>query len=1137
MGPSFLLAQFLCLLFFHSHSQPAHSSSNFSSSVQLCPGDQSLALLQFKNSFSMSSSPYGFSCYPPKKVLWKEGTDCCSWDGVTCNMQTGHVIGLDLGCSMLYGTLHSNSTLFSLHHLQKLDLSHNDFNRSVISSSFGQFLHLTHLNLNSSNFAGQVPPEISHLSRLVSLDLSSNSEELMLEPISFNKLAHNLTQLRELYLGVVNMSMVVPSSLMNLSSSLSSLRLWYCGLQGELPDNFFRRSNLQSLDLSSNRELTGSFPPYNLSNAISHLDLSLTRISIHLEPHSISQLKSVEVMYLIGCNFVGSNLGLLGNLTQLIELRLAGNQFGGQIPFSFGKLKHLEYLDLKYNNFIGPIPDVFANQTQLAWLDLSDNSFQGHLPFSLRNLKQLSHLLLSANNFTGKILNEFSNLTQLTKVDLSNNRFDGQIPSSLENLNKLESLTLSFNNFSGKILDGFCNLTQLNDLDLSNNKFDGQIPSSLGNLNMLLSLKFSFNNFSGKIPDGFANLTQLTWLDLSNNKFDGQIPSSFENFNMLDFLRLSFNNFSGKIPDGFANLTQLSWLYLSNNKFDSQISSSLGNLKKLQVLNLSCNNIIGEIPNSLFELTQLEWLDLSYNRLIGLPFQISRLSGLTALFLSNNQLIGHIPSQISRLSVLNSLDLSHNLLNGTIPSSLFSMPSLQALLLHNNLLYGQISPFLCNSLQYIDFSHNRLYGQIPPSVFKLELLRTLMLSSNDKLTGNISSVICELKFLEILDLSNNGFSGFIPQCLGNFSDGLSVLHLGANNLHGNIPSIYSEGNNLSYLNFNGNQLKGVIPPSIINCVNLEFLDLGNNMIDDTFPSFLETLPQLEVVVLRSNKLHGSLKGPTVKDSFSKLQILDLSNNSLSGPLPTDYFNNFKAMMSVDEHMDYMRKNNLSFSTSYVYSVTLSWKGSEIEFSKIQIALATLDLSCNKFTGKIPESLGKLKSLIQLNLSRNSLIGYIQPSLGNLTNLESLDLSSNLLAGRIPLQLVDLKFLAVLNLSYNQLEGPIPQGKQFNTFENGSYEGNLGLCGFPLQVKCNKGEGQQPPPSNFEKEDSMFEEGFGWKAVAMGYGCGFVFGVSLGYVVFRARKPAWFVKMVEDSAHQNAKRHRRKNAPRNGGRRY
>ncbi|KAJ6979761.1 receptor-like protein Cf-9 [Populus alba x Populus x berolinensis] len=1103
MGPSLLLAQFLCLLFFHSHSQPAHSSSNFSSSVQLCPGDQSLALLQFKNSFSMMpSSPYGFPCYPPKKVLWKEGTDCCSWDGVTCNMKTGHVIGLDLGCSMLYGTLHSNSTLFSLHHLQKLDLSRNDFNRSVISSSFGQLLHLTHLNLNSSNFAGQVPPEISHLSRLVSLDLSFNSEQLMLEPISFNKLAQNLTQLRELHLGGVNMSLVVPSSLMNLSSSLSSLQLLFCGLKGELPDNLFRRSNLQWLDLWRNEGLTGSFPPYNLSNALSHLDLSHTRISIHLEPDSISHLKYVEMMYLERCNFVGSNLGLLGNLTQLIELGLAGNQFGGQIPLSFGKLKHLEYLDLGNNNFMGPIPDVFVNQTQLALLD---TVFK--IPSSLGNLKKLNSLKLSSNNFSGKIPYGFFNLTQLTSLDLSNNKFDGQIPSSLGNLKKLDSLELSSNNFSGKISYGFFNLPQLTYLDLSNNKFDGQIPSSLGNLKKLDFLELSSNNFSGKIPYGFFNLTQLTSLDLSNNKFDGQIPSSLGNLKKLDSLELSSNNFSSKISYGFFNLPQLTYLDLSNNKFDGQIPSSLGNLKKLDCLILSFNNFSGKIPDGFFNLTQLRVLDLS-----------------------NNTMIGSIPSQITRLSGLHSLDLSHNLLNGTIPSTLFSMPSLRALFLHNNLLYGQISPFLCNSLQYIDFSHNRLYGQIPPSVFKLEHLRLLMLSSNDKLTGNISSAICELKSLEILDLSNNGFSGFIPQCLGNFSDGLSVLHLGANNLHGNIPSIYSEGNSLRYLNFNGNQLKGVIPPSIINCVNLEFLDLGNNMIDDTFPSFLETLPKLEVVVLRSNKLHGSLKGPTVKDSFSKLQIFDLSNNSLSGPLPTEYFNNFKAMMSVAQDMDYMTTKN----HSYVYSVTLAWKGLEIEFSQIQIALATLDLSCNKFTGKIPESLGKLKSLIQLNLSHNSLIGYIQPSLGNLTNLESLDLSSNLLAGRIPQQLVDLTFLQVLNLSYNQLEGPIPQGKQFNTFENGSYEGNLGLCGFPLQVKCYEGGGQ---PSNLEKEDSMFEEGFGWKAVAMGYGCGFVFGVSIGYVVFRARKPAWFVKMVEDSAHQNAKRLRRKNAPRNGGRRY
>uniref|UniRef100_A0A6N2M3S0 Uncharacterized protein n=1 Tax=Salix viminalis TaxID=40686 RepID=A0A6N2M3S0_SALVM len=1051
MGSVLLLSQILCLLFFHSHFQPTHSSSNFSSPVQLCPADQSLALLQFKNSFPMmSSSRSRFECYQPKTVLWREGTDSCSWDGVTCNMKTGHVIGLCLRCSMLYGTLHSSSALFFLHHLQKLDLSHNDFNGSVISSSFGQLLHLTHLNLSSSNFEGQVPPEISHLSRLASLDLSENN--LMLEPISFNKLAQNLTQLRELNLSEVDMSLVVPSSFMNLSSSLTSLQLQDCGLQGELPGNVFRRSNLQSLDLWSNGELTGSFPPYNLSNALSYVDLSRTRISIQLEPDSISHLKSVEMMFLDGCNFAGSNLGLLGNLTQLRELGLAFNQLGGQIPFSLGKLKQLEYLDLSFNNFIGPMPDDFSNHTRLAWLDLSGNSFQCHLPFSLGNLKQLSHLILSGNEFTGQVLNEFSNLTQLIELDLSNNKFNGQILSLLQNFEKLDVLKLSFNNFTGEIPNRLFNLTQLTWLDLSNNKFYGQISSSHGNLEKLFSLTLSFNDFTGEIPDAFFNLTQLNWLDLSNNRFDSQISSSLGNLEKLNFLRLSFNNFSGEIPNSLFNLTQLVSLDLSNNRFDGQISSSHGNLEKL-------------------------------NRLIGLP------------------------SQMNRLSFLWNLDLSNNLLDGTIPSFFFSMPSLQLLSLHNNHFSGRISPFLSNSLQYIDFSHNKLYGQIPPSVFKLENLAALMLSSNAKLTGNITSVICKLKSLEILDLSNNGFSGFIPQCLGNFSDNLSVLNLGVNNFQGNIPSVCSERNNLRYLNFNGNQLKGVIPPSVINCVYIEFLDLGNNMIDDTFPSFLEMLPKLEVIILRSNKLHGSLKGPTANDSFSKLKIFDLSNNSLSGLLPTEYFNNFKAMMSVDQEMHYMTARNLS--TPYVYSVTMTWKGLEIEFTKIQIALAILDLSCNKFTGKIPESLGMLKSLKQLNLSHNSLIGYIQPSLGKLTNLESLDLSSNMLA----------------------------EDSRNCTFEHDSYEGNLRLCGLPLKVKCNNGEGQQLPPSNFEKEESMFEEGFGWKAIAMGYGCGFVFGVSMGYVVFRTRKPAWFVKMVERGGHQNTKRLRRKNAPRNGGRRH
>jgi hypothetical protein len=194
------------------------------------------------------------------------------------------------------------------------------------------------------------------------------------------------------------------------------------------------------------------------------------------------------------------------------------------------------------------------------------------------------------------------------------------------------------------------------------------------------------------------------------------------------------------------------------------------------------------------------------------------------------------------------------------------------------------------------------------------------------------------------------------------------------------------------------------------------------------------------------------------------------------------------------------------------------------------------LSNNNFTGEIPKVIGKLKALQQLNLSHNSLTGYIQSSLGILTNLESLDLSSNLLTGRIPMQLGVLTFLAILNLSHNQLEGPIPSGKQFNTFNASSFEGNLGLCGFQVLKECYGDEAPSLPPSSFDEGDdsTLVGDGFGWKAVTIGYGCGFVFGVASGYVVFRTKKPSWFFRMVEDKWNLKSKK-TKKNVGRYGAR--
>jgi hypothetical protein len=92
------------LLFFHLRA--CHSSPSMQ---PLCHDDESHALLQLKESLVINeSTSYDPSAYP-KVASWKivdgESGDCCSWDGVECDGDSSHVIGLDLSSSFLYGSI------------------------------------------------------------------------------------------------------------------------------------------------------------------------------------------------------------------------------------------------------------------------------------------------------------------------------------------------------------------------------------------------------------------------------------------------------------------------------------------------------------------------------------------------------------------------------------------------------------------------------------------------------------------------------------------------------------------------------------------------------------------------------------------------------------------------------------------------------------------------------------------------------------------------------------------------------------------------------------------------------------------------------------------------------------------------
>ncbi|XP_058217052.1 receptor-like protein 33 [Rhododendron vialii] len=678
-------------------------------------------------------------------------------------------------------------------------------------------------------------------------------------------------------------------------------------------------------------------------------------------------------------------------------------------------------------------------------------------------------------SISGSIPNSFANLSDhLVYLDLSSNNLTGPIPS-LQGSKNLTSINLSYNALTGPIPSYLFSLPSMHDIALQDNQF---------------------SEVSGFLPKG--SLSPLVLLDLTGNKLQGPIPSYLFGFQGLIYLLLSSNNLSGTIQlESFHTLQNLQWLELSHNSLSVNASIS--------------DSILSSFP-------QLNTLGLASCTLQKFPPLMNQ-SMLGLLDLSNNQISGVIPNWIwnvgdrSPSAYANQLNLSGNLLVGFQREYVF--PPLQVLDLHSNQLCGEI-PIPQDSTRYVDYSRNNFSSSIPAEIGNRISTAYFFSLSHNMLSGPIPPSICNGSNLEVLNLSNNRFTGTIPQCLIDKGTAtLRVLNLQNNLLTGNLMGMFPKGCTLRTLDLSENLLEGHVPKSLANCANAEVINLGNNNINGNFPCFLANLSELHVLVLRSNKFHGNIRCQGIHNYiWPKLQIIDLALNNFSGILPPKFFSQRKAMMdrgNATPHLNHLGFE-LSYGTYYEDSVTVINKGLEMELVKILNIFTTIDFSNNRFKGEIPYIVGDLKSLYVLNLSHNVLTGLIPSSVGNLTELGSLDLSWNKLGGSIPVTLASLTFLSFLNLSYNQLVGMIPRGPQLQTFPETSYKGNKGLWGAPLTACCKEAESAPPTLDGTQSYTEENEINWVYITATLGYTVGF--GVIVGPLLYSKRWRQYYYKPLD-----------------------
>lgn len=329
-------------------------------------------------------------------------------------VRQGQLSTLDLSnCALTY----IPDEIFELSYLTELKLGNwADYNKqqrnklAQLPPQISRLTKLQYLDL-SSNELSALPPDLAQLTQLQLIDLSNNHFEQLpdwlgdLPQLQFLDLSNN-------QLAVVSPTLTRLERLQRLNLSKNLLR--------QIPESFANLQQLQRLDLSHN--YLQQFP--DAVSALSLLQqLSLIGNQINALPPDIALLHNLRICYLNN-NQLSALPREFAQLQQLQRLYMSHNVLS-DFPEAILSLKNLQLLDLR-NNSIGQLPDALSQLQRLEYLDIAQNRLHD-LPVGIAQLNNLELLDLRSNR-VAELPADIARMPNLQYLYLNDNPIESPPP-------------------------------------------------------------------------------------------------------------------------------------------------------------------------------------------------------------------------------------------------------------------------------------------------------------------------------------------------------------------------------------------------------------------------------------------------------------------------------------------------------------------------------------------------------------------------------------------------------------------------------------------------------------------------------------------------------------------------------------